>query len=135
MLYYNRITKSEGIDETEDQDCIRITNRKSRQCYCCLYYFFSNRKYKQYVCNCCHHCVLREEASKSIIFRIITTRWGIFRTVSEYNHTDIVNLIEISFLNERTGLLYKCQNEYELNERVEILKRQLQVWTNSWIFM
>lgn len=69
MLYYNKITKSEGIDETEGQDCIRITNLKSRQCYHCLYYFFltENLKYKQYVCNCCHHFVLREEASKLII--------------------------------------------------------------------
>ena len=32
MLHYNKITKSEGIDETEGQDCIRITNLKSRQC-------------------------------------------------------------------------------------------------------
>ena len=89
--------------------------------------FFSNRKYKQYVCNCCHHCVLREEASKSIIFTIITTKLGIFRTVSEYNHTDIVNLIKMSFLNEKASVFYKCENEFELNKRVEVLKRQLQV--------
>ena len=31
------------------------------------------------------------------------------------------------FLNEKTSVLYKCQNEFELNKRVEILKRQLQV--------
>ena len=43
----------------------------------------------------------------------------IFRTVSEYEHYKIVELIETSFLNEETGVLYKGLNEFEQNKRVE----------------
>ena len=113
MLYYNTITHSEGIDKSEGRDCIGITNLKSRQCYCRWYYFYvtENFKYEIHLCNHFHHCVLRETASKSAIFRIINTKRGIFRAVSEYEHYEIVNLIEPSFLNEQTGVLYKGLNE------------------------
>ena len=57
---------------------------------------------------------------KSAIFKIVNTKIGIFRTVSEYEHYEIVNLIETSFLNEKTGVLYKALNEFEQNKRVEI---------------
>ena len=82
--YKNKITKSEGIDETEGQECIRITNLKPRQCYCCLYYFFitSNFKCDLHLCNHCHHCISREKASNSVLFRIITTKRDKFRTIS-----------------------------------------------------
>ena len=118
MLYYNKITHSEGIDKSENQDCIGITNLKSRQCYCCLYYFYitENFKYEIHLCDHCHHCVLREKASKSAIFRIINTKRGIFRTVIEYEHYEIVNLVETSFLNEKTGVLYEALNEFEQNK-------------------
>ena len=122
MLYYNKITHSEGIDKSEGQDCIGIANLKSRQCYPCLCYFYvtENLKYEIHLCDHCHCCVLREEASKFAIFRIINTKKGIFRTVSEYEHYEIVNLIETLFLNEKTGVLYKALNEFEQNKRVEI---------------
>ena len=47
MLYYNKISDSEGIHKSEGQDCVGITNLKSRQCYRCLYYFYitENLKY------------------------------------------------------------------------------------------
>ena len=32
MLYYNKITDYEEIDKSEGQDCVGITNPKSRQC-------------------------------------------------------------------------------------------------------
>ena len=116
------MNQSEGIDKSEGQDCIGIRNLKSRQCYRCLYhvYITENFKYNVHLCNHCHRCLLREKASKSAIFRIINTKRGIFRTVSEYEHYEIVNLIETSFLNEKTGVLYKALNEFEQNKRVEI---------------
>ena len=123
MLYNNKITDPEGIDKSEGQDCVGITNLKSRQCYHWLYYFYiiENFKYKIHFCDHCHRCVLREKASKSVaIFRIINTKRGKFRTVSQYDHYEIVNLIETSFLNEKTGVLYKGLNEFEQNKRVEI---------------
>ena len=70
--------------------------------------------------NHCHRYVLREKASKSEIFRIINTKRGIFKIVSEYEHYEIVNLIETLFLNEKTGVLCKVLNEFEQNKRVEI---------------
>ena len=123
MLYYNKITDSEAIEKSEGQDCVGITNLKSRQCYCCLYYFYitENFKYKIHLCDHCHCCVLREKAPKSVaIFRIINTKRGKFTTVSEYDHSEIVNLIETSFLSEKTAVLCKGLNELEQNKRVEI---------------
>ena len=104
MLHYNKITYSERIDKSEGQDCIGITNLKSRQFYHCLYYFYitENFKYEIQLCDHSHRCVLREKASKLTIFIIINTKRGIFRTVSEYKHYEIVNLIETSFLNEKS---------------------------------
>ena len=122
MLYYNTITHSEGIDKSEGQDCIGIKNVKSRQCYRCFYYFYITENFKYEICFCdhCHRSVLREKASKSAIFRIINTKRGMFRTTSEYEHCEIVDLIETSFLNVETGVLYKSLNEFEQNKRVEI---------------
>ena len=122
MLHYNKITHSEGTDKSEGQDCIGITNLKPRQCCCCLHYFhiIENFKYEIHLCDHCHLCVLREKASKSAIFRIINTKRGIFRTVSEYEHYEIVNLIKTSLSNEKTGVLHKGLNEFEQNKRVEI---------------
>ena len=122
MLYYNKITYSEGIDKSEGQDCIGIKNVKSRQCYHCLYYFYitENFKYEIHFCDHCHCYVLKEKTSKSAIFRIINTKRGIFRIVSEYEHYEIVNLIETSFLNEKTGVLHEGLNEFEQNKRVAI---------------
>ena len=57
---------------------------------------------------------------KSAIFNIINTKRGIFSAVNEYEHYEILNLIETSFLNEKTGVLYKALNEFEQNKRVEI---------------
>ena len=122
MLHYNEIAYSEGTDKSEGQDCIGITIRKSRQCCRCLYYFYirGNFKYEIHLCDHCHRCVLREKVSKSAIFRIINIKRGIFRTVSEYEHYEFVNLIETPFLNEKTVVLYKGLNEFEQNKRVEI---------------
>ena len=49
------------------------------------------------------------------MFRIIKTKRGTFRTASEYEHHEIANLIETSFLNEKTCMLYKGLNEFEQN--------------------
>ena len=51
MLYYNKITNSEGIDKTNGEDSVGIKNLESRQSYCCLYYFFvtDNFKYEQHL--------------------------------------------------------------------------------------
>ena len=72
------------------------------------------------MCDHFHRCVLREKASKSGIVRIINTKRGIFRAVSEYEYYEIVNLIETSFVNEKTGVFYKGLHEFEQNKRVEI---------------
>ena len=63
---------------------------------------------------------IKRKTSKLELFWIITTKRGVFRTVIECGHVEIVNLIETLFLNEKTGVLYKSQNEFEQNKRVEI---------------
>ena len=117
-MYCNKITQSEGTDKSEGQGCIGIKNLKSRQCYRCLYYFYITEKFKYeiHLRDHCHCCLLREKASKPAIFRIINTKRDIFRTVSEYEYYESVNLIETSFLNEKTGVLCKGLNEFEQNK-------------------
>ena len=55
MLYYDKILKSEGIDEP------RTGLDISKECDICHFYFFRNRNflYQPYVCNECHDISLR----------------------------------------------------------------------------
>ena len=87
-----------------------------------MYYFYitENFKYEIHFCDHCQRCVLRGKASKSAILRILNTKRGIFRTVSEYEHYEIFNLVETSYLYKKTSLLYKLLNEFEQNKKAEI---------------
>ena len=64
MLFYNKITESEGSDTAEviDVDCTGL--RSSKQCDICHFYFFKNRNfnYQSYICNGCHDAALPAKA-------------------------------------------------------------------------
>ena len=68
MLYYDKILKSEGIDEQ------RTGLDISKECDICHFYFFKNRNflYQSYVCNECHDISLRAITLTDI--KIITVK-------------------------------------------------------------
>ena len=55
-LYYVTIHKSEGLDCSEGQDCVRNTTIKSSQCTFCQFYFYirNNSRYEKTICDDCY---------------------------------------------------------------------------------
>ena len=76
MLYYVNIHKSEGLDTSEGQDCVRDTNLKSEQCTSCPYYFYRklNFYYEKNIRNGCFHCMQYEKLNYMMIFRVLYTK-------------------------------------------------------------
>ena len=120
MLYYNKITEKEGINKTNGQDCHGKTNLKSRECYCCLNYFFvfKNFKYGFNLCDDCYCCKQRQKVSKQPYLNKVKS--GTFRTVSEYKSNEIIDLLEKSQLDEKYGILNKEQEKFKENKKIEI---------------
>ena len=58
--------------------------------------------------------------SKTALFRIIKVKSGTFRTVSEYESNEIIDLLEKSQLDEKYGILSKEQEKFEENKNIEI---------------
>ena len=58
--------------------------------------------------------------SKTVLFRIIKVKSGTFRTVSEYESNEIIDLLEKSQLDEKYGILSKEQEKFEENKKIEI---------------
>ena len=111
MLYYCKITKSEGIDDSKGGDVICnncILN--SKQCEICNFYFHKNRNfnYQSYVCDECHIATIRTELLGEI--KIVTTKKGTYRTVSSIPYERIANLLETNDLNEKPGYLVLLVN-------------------------
>ena len=55
MLYYVTVHKSESVDYSEGQDCVRNTALESRQCPSCQFYFYirNNYRYEKVICDGC----------------------------------------------------------------------------------
>ena len=112
MLYYCKITKSEGIDNSEGKDVIcnnSILN--SKQCEICNFFFYKNRNfnYQSYVCSGeCHIPTIHTESLGEI--KIVITKKGTYRTVSSIPYNRIVKLLETNDLNEKTGYLVLAVN-------------------------
>ena len=105
MLFYSKITESEGIDTVEGANVVRTNVESSKQCDICHFYFFKNRNftYQPRVCYECHGAALRAQSIADI--KIITTMKGTFRVVSNISHSEIVRLLETSDLDEKFGYL------------------------------
>ena len=88
--------KFDRLDNLEGHDCVGDMKLASGQCSSCLFYFYikKNFHYERYACDGCYHCFEYEKASKKALFRVITTKKGSFRTVSEYFLVEIEQLLE-----------------------------------------
>ena len=110
------------MDKTNGQDCHGKANLKSRECYHCFNYFFifKNFKYHFNLCDDCYRCKQREKVSKTALFQIVKVKLGTFRTASEYESNEIIDLPGKSQLDEKYGVLSKEQEKFEENKKIEI---------------
>ena len=100
MLFYSKITESEGID-TAESDVVHTNVKYSKKCDTCHFYFFKNRSfnYQPHVCNECHGAALRAQSITDL--RIIMAKKGTFRVVSNISYDEIVCLLETSDLDKK----------------------------------
>ena len=105
MLFYNKITESQGIDTAEGANVVRTNVESSKRCGICHFYFSKSRNfnYHPYVCDECHGAALRAHSITDL--KIITTTKGTFRVVSNISYGEIVRLLETSDLDEKFGFL------------------------------
>ena len=99
MLFYDRISEWEGIDEN------RTGLETSKQCSICHFYFFKDRNflYQLHVCNGCHDASLRAILLRD--FKIILVKNNAYRVISNLPSNKSYCLVELSSLNDRFGLL------------------------------
>ena len=88
MLFYSKITESEGIDNSEGTDVVRDSGVfSSEQGEIFHFYFFKNKNfnYQPYVCNECHGAYLRAQSLAD--FKIVTIKNGTHRVVSNISYS------------------------------------------------
>ena len=59
-----------------------------------------------------------EKVSKAAIFRLVKVKSGTFRTVSEYESNEIIDLLEKSQLDDKYGVSSKEQEKFEENKKI-----------------
>ena len=104
MLLHSKITESEGTD-TVERDVVHTNVESSKQCDICHFYFLKNRNfhYHPLASNECHGAALCAQSITDL--KIITTKKGTFRVVSNISYSEIVRLLETSDLDEKFGYL------------------------------
>ena len=108
MLFYYKITESEGIDNSQGTNVVRDSGVcSSKQCEICHFYFFKNRNfnYQPSVYNECHDASLRAQSLAD--FKIVTIKKGTYRVVSNVSYNEITRLLETSALNEKMVICEK----------------------------
>ena len=125
MLYYVAIHKSEGLDWSEGQDCVRNIALESRQFTSCRFYFCirNNYRYEKTVCDGCFQGIDYEKKNYTMIFRILETKKGTYQTNSSYFLHEIEELLKQSDLNDRFGWLFKENSNLEIEQEDKILEQ------------
>ena len=105
MLFYDKITESEGLDTTEGINVIRTGAGSSKQCDFCHFCFFKNRNfnYQPYIWDGCYDATLRTQAITYI--KIITIKSGTYRVASNISYEESTRLLESNDLDEKLGYL------------------------------
>ena len=109
MLYYDLINEKDGVDYSEMKDIVKTTKDISKQCQCCNFYYFITQNFKRskYYCDGCFFCKVYEQDSKGLlIFRVVKTKEGDFRTVSSYFLMQVKEQLERNNLNEKSGRIF-----------------------------
>ena len=129
------MTETEEIHKTNGQDYHGKTNLKLWECYYCFIYFFvfKNSKYDFNLCAEYYHCKQREKVFKTALFQLVKVKSGTFRTVSEYESNEIIDLLKKSQLDEKYRVLSKEQEKSKENKKINFTK--LLKWSNNQIFI
>ena len=109
MLYYNMINEKDGVDYSEMKNMVKTTKDISKQCQCCNFYYFITQNFKRskYYCDGCFFCKVYERNSKRLlIFRMVKTKEGNFRTASNYFLVQVQKQLEESDLNKKFGWIF-----------------------------
>ena len=56
------------------------------------------------------------------LFQLVKVKSGTFRTVSDYESNEIIDLLEKSQLGEKYGVLSKEQEKFEENKKMRFTK-------------
>ena len=82
MLFYDKITESDGLDTSEGTDIIRAGVVSCKRCNFCHFYFFENRNfnYQPHACNGCHDASLHAQLLTD--FKIIMIKSGAYSAAS-----------------------------------------------------
>ena len=99
MLFYNRISESEGIDA--NRTGLDTSKERNNHHFC----FFKDRNflYQPHACNGCHDTSLR--AIWLTYFKIILVKDNTYRVVSNLLYNESYRLVESSSLNDKFGSL------------------------------
>ena len=106
MLHYDLINEKDEVDYGEGKDMVRTSKDISKECQCCNFYYFVTRNFRHHKCFCdgCFFCRIYEKDSKGLlIFRIIKTTKGSFRTVSSYFYKEVEESLTKTDLNKKYG--------------------------------
>ena len=103
MLYYYKITESDGLDTTERQDVVRNNHiLSSKQREICDFYCFKNRSfnYQPYICNECHFITVRSASLDDI--KIVTVKGETYRVIAKNISNDrFIYLLKTNDLSEK----------------------------------
>ena len=102
MLFYNKITQSEGLD-TSGTDVVHADLVSSKWCDFFYFYFFKNRNfhYQPHVCNGCHDASLCTQSLTD--FKIITIKSSVYRVGSNISCEEITCLLKSKDLIGKLG--------------------------------
>ena len=109
MLYYNLINEKDGVDYREMKYIVRTAKDISKQCQCCHFYYFITQNFKRSKCYCdgCFLCKVYEQNSKGLlVFRVVKTKRGNFRTVSSHFLVQVEKQLQENDL-KKFGWIYK----------------------------
>ena len=109
MLYYHVINEQDGVDYGEEKDVVRTSKDISRQCQSCNFYYFVTQNFNRskYDCDGCFFCKVYEQDSKGLlIFRVVKTNKGMFRTVSSCFLKEVEEHLKANDLNKEYGWLF-----------------------------
>ena len=109
MLYYHVINEQDGVDYGEGRDVVRTSKDISRQCQSCNFYYFVTQNFtrNKYNCDGCFFCKVYEQDSKGLlIFRVVKTNKGMFRTVSSCFLKEVEEHLKVNDLNKEYGWLF-----------------------------
>ena len=109
MLYYDLINEKDGVDYRDVKDMVKTTRDISKQCQCCNFYYFITQNFKRskYYCDGCFFCKVYEQDSKGLLtFRVVKTKEGDFRTVSNHFLVGVEKQLQENDLNKKFGWIF-----------------------------